>query len=387
MKKFWAYIKEHKIRFILLSVTVFLLVLFIILRNIEAVAEFWARSFGRYYQTVIGSITSIVPFSIFELLIIAAIIYAISWIVIFVRKTKRNGFHKSSVKLVDLLLVITTVLTLYVGTAGMIYHRKDINFHLRDTSTVEQSKYYDISLWLTEELNEAASKLDFEENGSVKRPYSYKKLYEKIGEEYSKIDGDYLTKFTAKPKQLLLFGWLYTELNISGISFLPTGEANFNQNVPSIDIPFVIAHEIAHTKGVMDETFANDVAMYVCLNSSDPYIKYSALCNAYDSISMMAMTINDDNKLNEFYSLLDQKIWKDFSYSNDFWDKHTFFKDLSEWFNNLYLKIFGNQTTEAYRDNTDEEIVIIDDEPVFVLNSLSNYQQIVVDYWLKENGI
>ncbi len=387
MKKFWAYIKEHKIRFILLSLTVFLLVLFIILRNIEAVAEFWARSFGRYYQTVIGSITSIVPFSVFELLIIAAIVYAISWIAIFVRKTRRNGFHKSSVKLVDLLLVITTVLTLYVGTAGMIYHRKDIDFHLRDTSTVEQSKYYDISLWLTEELNEAASKLDFEENGSVKRPYSYKKLYEKIGEEYSKIDGDYLTKFTAKPKQLLLFGWLYTELNISGISFLPTGEANFNQNVPSIDIPFVIAHEIAHTKGVMDETFANDVAMYVCLNSSDPYIKYSALCNAYDSIAMMAMTINDDNKLNEFYSLLDQKVWKDFSYSNDFWDKHTFFKDLSEWFNNLYLKIFGNQTTEAYRDNTDEEIVIIDDEPVFVLNSLSNYQQIVVDYWLKENGI
>ena len=119
-------------------------------------------------------------------------------------------------------------------------------------------------------------------------------LFKKIKEEYAKIDGNYLTKFSANPKQLHIFGWLYTEMNISGVSFLPTGEANYNQYIPNIDLPFVVAHELAHTKGVMGEDEANDLAMYVCLNSDDPYLKYSALANAYNSIEPMAQTINDD---------------------------------------------------------------------------------------------
>ena len=100
----------------------------------------------------------------------------------------------------------------------------------------------------------------------------------------------------------------------------------------------------------------------------------------------MAMTANDDTKLSEFFDILDDCVWKDFAYSNHFWEQHTFFKDMSKWFNDLYLKIFGNQTTAAYNDHIDDDIIIIDDDPTFVLYSLSPFQEVVVDYWLKENG-
>ena len=386
MKKILEYIKHYKIRFCFLAGIIVLFVLLICLRNIEAFSEFWTTTIGRAYQTVIGFVTSLFPWSIFEFLIIAAIVYGVSWIVIFIVKTKREGFKTSSIKIVNLVMVILSVITVYVGTAGMAYHRKPLDLHLRDTAQISEDKYYDISVWASHKLNECASQLEFDSNGSVKMPYSRPKLYDVINKQYAKIDDDYLTKFTAKPKQLFFFGWLYTELNISGVSFLPSGESNYNQNVPNIDIPFVIAHEIAHTKGVMNETEANNLAMYVCMNSDDPYVRYSALSNAYDSLEPMAMTANDDEKLRNFYSVLDDKVWDDFKYSNDFWDKHKFFKDLSEWFNNLYLKIFGNQTTEAYIDQIDDDVIIIDDEPTFVLNSLSPYQEIVVDFWLKENG-
>lgn len=386
MKKICEYIKHYKIRFCFLSGIIVFFVLLICLRNIEAFSEFWTTTIGRAYQTVIGFVTSLFPWSIFEFLIIAAIVYGVSWIVIFIVKTKRDGFKTSSIKIVNLVMVIFSVITVYVGTAGMAYHRKPLDLHLRDTTQINEDKYYDISVWASHKLDECASQLEFDSNGSVKMPYSRPKLYDVINKEYAKIDDDYLTKFTAKPKQLFFFGWLYTELNISGVSFLPSGESNYNQNVPNIDIPFVIAHEIAHTKGVMNETEANNLAMYVCMNSDDPYVRYSALSNAYDSLEPMAMTANDDEKLRNFYSILDDKVWDDFKYSNDFWDKHKFFKDLSEWFNNLYLKIFGNQTTEAYIDQIDDDVIIIDDEPTFVLNSLSPYQEIVVDFWLKENG-
>lgn len=386
MRKFWEYIKEYKIRFTFLTGVIVLFVLLICLRNIEAFSEFWTTTIGRGYQTVVGFVTSLFPWSIFEFLIIAAIVYGVSWIIIFVLKTKREGFRKSSTKIVNLVLVVFSIITLYVGTAGMAYHRKPLQLNLRDTSQISSEEYYDISVWASHKLNECAAQLEFDSNGSVKMPYSRSQLYDVMRKEYAKIEGNYLTKFTAKPKQLFLFGWLYTELNISGVSFLPSGESNYNQNIPNIDIPFVIAHEIAHTKGVMNETEANNLAMYVCINSDDHYVRYSALANAYDSLEPMAMTSNDDDKMRQFYSVVDDRVWNDFKYSNDFWSKHTFFKDVSEWFNNLYLKIFGNQTTDAYVDQIDDDVVIIDDDPTFVLNTLSPYQQIVADYWLKENG-
>ena len=385
MQKFWNYVKKYKIRFSFLLGLIVLLWLLIGLRYIPEVSEFWTTTIGRAYQTVVGFISSIFPWSIFETLIIVAIAGGVSWIVFFIIKTKKDGFKESSIRIVNLVLVIVSIVTLYVGTAGMAYHRKPMNLALK-ADGVEDSQYYDISIWATKKLNECASQLEFDEYGQVKRPYSNSKLYEIISNEYARIDSDYFTKFTAKPKQLILFGWLYTELNISGVTFLPTGESNYNQNVPNIDIPFVIAHELAHTKGVMNETEANNLAMYVCMNSSDPYLQYSALSNAYESLEPMAMTANDENMLNDFYNLLDDKVWKDFAYSNDFWSKHTFFKDMSKWFNDLYLEVFGSQNTDAYNDHIDDDVIIVDDEETFVLNSLSPYQKIIVDYWLKENG-
>lgn len=386
MKKFWEYIKQYKIRFCFLGGLFLLFFLLFSLRYITAVSEFWTTTIGRAYQTVIGFLTSLIPISFLELFILATIAYVICWIVFFVIKTKKQGFKTSSVKIVNLLVVLFSVLTIYMGTAGMAYHRKPLELNLRDTSVVAQDEYYSISLWATDKLNECASKLEFDQTGSVKKPYSDKELFKKIKEEYTKINGNYLTKFSANPKQLHIFGWLYTEMNISGVSFLPTGEANYNQYIPNIDLPFVVAHELAHTKGVMGEDEANDLAMYVCLNSDDPYLKYSALANAYNSIEPMAQTINDDEKMNDFFARLDNNVWKDFAYSNDFWAGHTFFKDLSKWFNDLYLEIFGSQNTDAYIDHTDSEVIIVDDEPTFVLNSLSPYQEILIDNWLKENG-
>lgn len=387
VKKFWEYIKNHKIRFCFLTGLILLTALLFGLRYIPAVSEFWTKTVGRAYQTVVGFITSIIPYSIFEFLIVAAFIYGVLWIVLFVKKTKKNGFKQSSIKIVDLFLVVFTVLALYVGTAGMAYHRKPLELKLSDTSSVEEEKYYAISMWATDKLNEDADQLEFDENGSVKMPYEVQTLYAKLAKEYERIDGDYLTKYSAKPKQLVLFGWFYTELNITGVSFLPTGEVNYNHTVPTLDIPFVIAHEMAHSKGVMNETDANNLAMYVCINSNDPFIQYSGLINIYESLEPMAMTANDDSKMNAFINKLDNKVIRDFNYSYDFWTKHTFFKDMSEWFNNLYLKVFGSQTTESYIDQIDTDVVIIDEEPKFVLNSLSPYQEIIVDYWLKENGI
>ena len=387
MKHLWNFIKKYKIRFIFLGSLFLLFWLLFGLRYISGFSEFWSKSVGRVYQIAIGWITSIFPISIFELLIIAAVVLGVLWIIFFIRKTKKCGFKESAVKLITLAIVITSVGTLYVATAGMYYHRKPFKLSLRDTTQVKEEKYFDIAVWASTKLNNAANQLQFREDGSVINPYSRPQLCGIMEREFAKLDTDYLTDYTVKPKPLYIFGWLYSEMHISGVSFLPTGEANYNYQVPNVDLPFVMAHEIAHTKGVMNETDANYLAMYVCLNSEVPYLQYSALANALVSLEPMALTVNDDEKYKQFYDVISTNVWEDFAYSNRFWEEHDFFESISEWFNNLYLKVFGSETTEDYKDHTHEEIIIVDDDPVYTLPQLSKYQEIVVDLWLKENGL
>jgi hypothetical protein len=54
-----------------------------------------------------------------------------------------------------------------------------------------------------------------------------------------------------------------------------TLEAQINKNIPSIQIPTTICHEIAHQKGYSAENEANFIGIISCINSNDNLIKYS----------------------------------------------------------------------------------------------------------------
>ena len=66
-----------------------------------------------------------------------------------------------------------------------------------------------------------------------------------------------------------------TRLGISGVYFPFTAEPNYNADVPDFQLPFSIAHEMAHQRGVARESEANFVAYVVCVNSRDPFVRYS----------------------------------------------------------------------------------------------------------------
>jgi hypothetical protein len=70
-----------------------------------------------------------------------------------------------------------------------------------------------------------------------------------------------------------------SRLGVSGIYFPFTGEPNFNADAPDFQLPFSMAHEMAHQRGVARESEANFVAYLVCINSRDPFIRYSGYRN------------------------------------------------------------------------------------------------------------
>ncbi len=82
----------------------------------------------------------------------------------------------------------------------------------------------------------------------------------------------------APPKPLFASGF-FTRIGLSGIYSPFTGEPNYNADMPDFQLPFTMAHEMAHQRGVARESEANFVAYLVCINSRDPFVRYSGYRN------------------------------------------------------------------------------------------------------------
>jgi len=362
--------KPLLVKLIVLASLLLIIIILALLRNYRDFCENYSKTVVRFYSIVFGHISSFFPFSIFELFVIGTIVYAVAWIVFFIINTKRNGIKKSYHMILRLGIIVMSILTTYQATAGMEYARKGVDIPLH-TELIENPKdYREICFEFLDDFNYCASQLEFNENGSVVAPYSDDELIAQLTDEYKKLDSDYFHGYTPKAKPMYLTGWAYRMLSISGVTFVPTVEANYNVLNPDGYKPFTIAHELAHVKGAMPEENANLVAAYICLNSEDPYIRYSGYNVTFWSLSSLVQATNVEEDIRDFYASIDFRIYRNNSYENKYWADHAVFDKISDWINDLYLKMNNDVGTVSYTDNIDTTKT----DTEFIINSYSRYQ-------------
>lgn len=68
----------------------------------------------------------------------------------------------------------------------------------------------------------------------------------------------------------------YEWTGVAGFYFPYTGEANLRRGIPAVDRPKMLAHEMAHQRGVARESEANFWGYLAASHSVDPYSQYSA---------------------------------------------------------------------------------------------------------------
>ncbi|MGE0127068.1 MAG: DUF3810 domain-containing protein [Blastocatellales bacterium] len=78
----------------------------------------------------------------------------------------------------------------------------------------------------------------------------------------------------SNPKPLVL-SRLTSLMGVTGFYIPFTGEVTFNEQSPPFDLPMVIAHHKAHQRGYAREDEANFIAYIVCINSTEPFVRYS----------------------------------------------------------------------------------------------------------------
>jgi hypothetical protein len=147
-----------------------------------------------------------------------------------------------------------------------------------------------------------------------------------------------------------------TRLGISGIYFPFTAEPNYNADVPDFQMPFSIAHEMAHQRGVARESEANFVAYVVCLNSRDPFVRYSGYRNGLGVLSELYRV--EPEKAKELARLLGNGYREDSRRAALFWAKASGAAGaLSHRVNDLYLR--ANRVKAGAADYSNSTNLII----------------------------
>ncbi|MFZ9782454.1 MAG: DUF3810 family protein, partial [Bacilli bacterium] len=159
-----------------------------------------------------------------------------------------------------------------------------------------------------------------------------------------------------------------------------------NVLVPDALIPFTMAHELAHAKGVMREEDANLVALYVCLSSNDPYLQYSALFNSFYALLNLLRYIGVPSAYGEVYQSLALTIRKDYVYQNTYWDQYTLLDDVARWINDTYLRIFGNDGVDSYVDVPEVEVIDNGENTIEVIRQFSPYQKLFFSLYFTSNA-
>lgn len=159
----------------------------------------------------------------------------------------------------------------------------------------------------------------------------------------------------APPKPVYASGIL-TRLGISGIYFPYTGEPNYNADAPDFEQPFSMAHEMAHQRGVARESEANFVAYLVCVNSRDPFVRYSGYRNGLGVLAELYRV--EPERAKELARQLGPGFREDSRRAALFWARAAGAAGaLSQRFNDLYLR--ANRVKSGVNDYRGSTALII----------------------------
>jgi len=241
----------------------------------DALVNFYNHYVFQPYQWLRNVIFGRIPFSIGDLLYMAAALiimaYLIRWAYFLIRLRSHWQFVGPSLLSAVNILAIVYIL-FFIGWGGN-YSRPSLTSYwdLHPTSTNNDSVLVAYDTYLISKLNELAPFYKDERFRSIN----------KRAQEYYRIYTDSRGKLRGLKVKPSFFGYFMQYLGIQGYYNPLTGEAQVNRFLPSFMLPFVTCHEMAHQYGVAAEDDANLLAYALCITSHDKDFSYSGYFNIF----------------------------------------------------------------------------------------------------------
>lgn len=335
-------------RLIFPSVVLFLIIVIALLSLSTAVSEFFAVTVARGVAYILSCTGSLFSFHLFDFLLITIacilIVLLITAIVLYCVKKA----HTASFLMIFIINVILCFVLLFQLSAGSIYNRKSIedglNIPYAASNTITKNELYGAADYFINEINKINEIILRDNRGRMYNPLSLNNMSLSMNTMLNGLNkNNYLHKFAYRPKMLVTSN-ISSAFGISGITMPLTGEIGINMNTFDYTLPMTIAHELAHSKGVMTENQANALALHVCINGGREF-KYSAYSTIVNSLIYSIYQLDGIEVYREYYNKINADITKEWALYSDYLEQYDgFFNDVGEFFNNIYLKINGVKT-------------------------------------------
>ena len=250
--------------------------LFYLLRGNRQLMDGWLTWVMRPAEQFLGRIWALFPFSVAEVLIAAAIIALVVWLVraliLLLWQRSISAFFKR------LLVVAAAALWFWCGLCwswNVSYYATTFTEKsgLSSQGHSPQELLY-TTIWFAQHTAELSTQIQRDEEGMFaedQEDYFRRgvEIYENFEKEFPFLQ---MESVRTKP---LVFSRLQSALGFTGMYFPFTGEANVNVHAPACLRPVTIAHEMSHQRMVASELEANFVGIAASIASDDVVFQYS----------------------------------------------------------------------------------------------------------------
>ncbi len=308
-------------------------------RSPQWVESWYSTKVYLVIATCLGAVTSLFPFSLMELGILAALVAVVVLAVLGMIGKLRFRWKKLLKYGMKLACVLVLAFTLL---CGLNYYRPELS-QLMGMAVMESpvSELEGLCQELAQKANTLREQLD--QRGQVMALKTgnlelMDQARETMGSLSQNSGGQLFPKLPIKPKPVLNSWWM-SMLQLTGIYCPWTAEANVNVAAPDYSIPSTTCHELAHTCGFMREDEANFIAYLACQES--PYLEFQysgvmlALLHATNRLYSA-----DAEGFSRVWGTLSPEVLLDFADNNDYWAKREGpVAEISDAVNDVYLKV------------------------------------------------
>lgn len=319
--------------------------LYFIFSSSKALADFAVKFFSRPIRDALGTVCALVPFSVMELeyvlLGVFIIVFAVRTIILAVKNEQRLRFLAK--RILVLIIVALYILSGYLSLWGIDYKSSSFsdkeNFYV---DGVELEDLYAAAKYFVENAVALADTVKRDSEGHFSEDMDEYfalsvSVYDNLEKEFTSLEAE-----SRIPKKMI-FSEIMSRTGFTGVYFPYTGESNINVKNSAAFIPFTIAHELAHQRGVYSEQECNFLGVAACLTSDIAVYRYSGFI-AGAVYLMNALYKASPELWAELRSEFSGNMLVDWNDNNAYWSSmRSQVTEVSEKVYDTYLRVNGQQ--------------------------------------------
>ena len=391
--------------YILIVMAVSLSLLFVS-RRLPGFSEWYARHVFPIFPLSLGRLSSIAPFSLFEFALLGLAIslpLILIWKILSSVRRRRQWQEDSprkafSLRILHFGCLLCSLFLIFALTFGINFNRDRFAFASgldgQEISAGELRQLYRLLLSDIQELSAGASSSGNSRKASggplsdakeyaiipgIFPPMDSAELHQAAKDSMEELSRSYhgLIHYYPEAKPVF-FSALLSRFQIGGFYSFLTMEANYNKDMPEVNKPFTICHELAHLSGFAREDEANFVSYLACSQSDTLSFRYSGLTYALRYTLNALRSSIEAEEYRRLCEYLPDWVWQDLQTDRQFWSAYEGrTSEVFQNFNDFFLKANDQEDgTQSYarmlylllayyRDNGRMTHFSADPEPVF----------------------